>query len=179
MSSNLQWSQRLHIVGVIEQIHLVLYADHVGVKGPNDTARCCQKSVNPALGDVLVVYDLDGRSIECRGPGDIGLARRYRIDADEVRGGVVALPAVLELENCVVAMLPLLVMIALPAVLLLVNANSEVVGREKLGAFEELLTMPAPVNVRLLARAKGKRIGRRSGIEGKSAETVRGTRVER
>ena len=49
---------------------------------------------------------------------------------------MVALPAVLELENCVTALVPLLVMIALPAVLLLVNANSEVVGKEKLGAFE-------------------------------------------
>ena len=67
---------------------------------------------------------------------------------------MVALAAVLELENCVTAVVPLLVMIALPAVLLLVNAKSELVGTKKLGAFEELLTMPAPVNVRLLAGAR-------------------------
>jgi hypothetical protein len=67
---------------------------------------------------------------------------------------MVALAAVLELRNCVTAALPLLVMIALLAVLLLVNANSEVNGKEKLGAFEELLTMPAPVKVRVLAVAR-------------------------
>jgi hypothetical protein len=45
-------------------------------------------------------------------------------------------------------------MIALPAVLLLVNAKSELVGTKKLGAFEELLTMPAPTNVRVLAEVR-------------------------
>jgi hypothetical protein len=43
-------------------------------------------------------------------------------------------------------------MIALPAVLLLVNAKSELVGTKKLGAFEEL--MPAPANVRRLAEVR-------------------------
>src|SRR5262249_17699276 len=64
---------------------------------------------------------------------------------------MVALAAVLELRNCVTALVPLLVMLALPAVLLLANANSEVNGKEKVGAFDELLTMPAPVKVRVLA----------------------------
>src|SRR5262249_42057694 len=41
------------MVGVIEQVHLVLYADHVGVEGPVDTARCRQQRVKVALGDVL------------------------------------------------------------------------------------------------------------------------------
>jgi hypothetical protein len=67
---------------------------------------------------------------------------------------MVALPAVLELENCVTALLPLLVMIALPAVLLLVNDNSELEGTKKLGAFEELLTMPAPLIVREPGRGR-------------------------
>jgi len=67
---------------------------------------------------------------------------------------MLALPAVLELTNCVTETEPLFVMIALPAVLLLVNAKSELVGTKKLGAFEELLTMPAPVNVRLFAGAR-------------------------
>src|SRR5262245_44346352 len=67
---------------------------------------------------------------------------------------MVALAALLELKNCVTELLPLLVMLALPAVLLLVNANTELDGKEKLGAFEELLTMPAPVNVRLPATAR-------------------------
>src|SRR5262249_46911927 len=66
----------------------------------------------------------------------------------------VALAGVLELKNCVTAVLPPLVMIALPAVLLLVNANNELADSEKLGVFEELLTMPAPVNVRRLADAR-------------------------
>ena len=47
-------------------------------------------------------------------------------------------------------------MVAMPAVLLLVNAKSELVGTKKLGAFEELLTMPAPVNVRVLAEVRVK-----------------------
>src|SRR5262245_59376057 len=55
---------------------------------------------------------------------------------------MVALPAVLELLNCVTAAMPLLLMIALPAVLLLANVKREFVGTTKLGAFEELLTMP-------------------------------------
>src|SRR2546429_257681 len=67
----------------------------------------------------------------------------------------VALPAVLVLVNVVNP--PLLVTTAaLPAVLLLVNAKSELVGTKKLGAFEELLTMPAPVNVRVLAEVRVK-----------------------
>src|SRR5262245_28991290 len=67
---------------------------------------------------------------------------------------MVEVAAVLELKNCVAALGPLLVMIALPAVLLLVNADTEVNGKEKVGAFEELLTMPAPVKVRLLGVAR-------------------------
>jgi hypothetical protein len=78
---------QVDIVGVIEQLHLVFHANDVGVEGSDDSARCRQQGVNSALGDVTVVHDLDRRSIECRDPGDIGLARRYRIDADEVGGG--------------------------------------------------------------------------------------------
>src|SRR5215831_15952143 len=63
---------------------------------------------------------------------------------------MVALPAVLEPRKLANPPLPL-VMLALPAVLLLANAVSEVNGKEKVGAFDELLTMPAPVKVRVLA----------------------------
>src|SRR5262245_36489045 len=90
---------------------------------------------------------------------------------------MVALAAVLELKNCVTELLPLLVMIALLAVLLLVNANSEVNGKEKVGAFEELLTSAGKGQA--ARRGKTERIGRRSGIEGKSAEAVPGNWVER
>ena len=75
------------MVGVIKQLYLVLYADHVGIEGPADTACCRQQGVNLALHDVLVVDDLNGRSGKCRSPGDVGLARRRRIDVDEVGGG--------------------------------------------------------------------------------------------
>ena len=69
---------------------------------------------------------------------------------------MVALAALLELENCVTALVPLLVMIALPAVLLFVNANTEGPSTEKVGAFKELLTMPAPVIERLPANGRVK-----------------------
>jgi hypothetical protein len=75
------------MVGVIEQVDLVLYADHIGVEGPADTACGRQQGVNLALGDVLVVDDLNRRSIECRDPRNVGLARRNRVDVDEVGGG--------------------------------------------------------------------------------------------
>jgi hypothetical protein len=58
---------------------------------------------------------------------------------------MVALPAVLELRNVVTAFVPLFVMIALPAVLLFMNIKLLRTGSEKLGAFEDMLTMPAPV----------------------------------
>jgi hypothetical protein len=80
MSVVLQWSHR------IKQLYLVLYADHVGIEGPADTACCRQQGVNLALHDVLVVDDLNG-SGKCRGPGDVGLARTRRADVDQVRGG--------------------------------------------------------------------------------------------
>ena len=57
---------------------------------------------------------------------------------------MVAVPAVLELEKVVTALRPLLAITALPAVLLLLNANIDMDVRKKLGAFEELLMMPAP-----------------------------------
>ena len=41
------------MVGVIEQLYLVLYADHVGIEGPADTACCRQQGVNLALDDYL------------------------------------------------------------------------------------------------------------------------------
>ena len=75
------------MVGVIEQVHLILDANDIGIEQSINPARCGQQGINLALGDVLVVDDLDGRSIEYRDPGDIGLARRYRIDADEVGRG--------------------------------------------------------------------------------------------
>ena len=57
---------------------------------------------------------------------------------------MVAVPAVLELEKVVTALSPLLAITALPAVLLLLNANIDMDVSKKLGAFEELLMMPAP-----------------------------------
>src|SRR4029434_3956712 len=78
---------QVHIVGVIEQIDLVLDANDIGIEHSIDTARCRQQRVNVALGDVLVVHDLDRRSIERRGPGDVRLTRGGRIDVDEVGGG--------------------------------------------------------------------------------------------
>jgi hypothetical protein len=78
---------QVHIVGVIEQLYFVLYADHVGVEDPADTACCRQQGVNLALHDVPVVDDLDGRSAKRRSPRDIGQARTNRVDVDEVGGG--------------------------------------------------------------------------------------------
>ena len=62
---------------------------------------------------------------------------------------MVAVPAVLELEKVVTALMPLLAITALPAVLLLLNANIDMDVSEKLGAFEELLMMPAPTTSNL------------------------------
>ena len=63
---------------------------------------------------------------------------------------MVALPAVLELKKFVTAEKPpaLLVMTALPAVLLLVNDSVDTGPTKKFGAFEEVLTMPAPAMVK-------------------------------
>jgi hypothetical protein len=60
---------------------------------------------------------------------------------------MVALPAVLELLK---ALEPLVVIVALPAVLVLLNVRPLLLMI--LGAFEELLTMPAPLNVRVDVR---------------------------
>src|SRR5262249_34151027 len=67
---------------------------------------------------------------------------------------MVALAAVLELKNCVTELVPLLVMIALPAVLLVGHVYAGVNAEEKVGACEKFLTMPAPVKVRLLGVAR-------------------------
>jgi len=68
---------------------------------------------------------------------------------------MVAVPAVLELKKVVFAeKRPVLVMAAFPAVLPLGNDNREMVFRRKLGALEEALLMPAPVNIRVLDAAK-------------------------
>src|SRR5262249_12211510 len=75
------------VVGVIEQVHLILDVNDIGTEQSIDAARCGQQRVNLALGDVLVVDDLDGRSIEYRDPRNVGLARRGRVDVDEVGGG--------------------------------------------------------------------------------------------
>jgi len=63
---------------------------------------------------------------------------------------MVALPAVLELKKLVTAEKPpaLLVMTALPAVLLLVNDSVDMGPTKKFGAFEDVLTMPAPAMVK-------------------------------
>lgn len=68
---------------------------------------------------------------------------------------MLAFPAVLELKKVVFGEKgPVLVMTVFPAVLLLVNDNREMVFRRKLGAFEDALLMPAPVNIRVLDAAK-------------------------
>jgi hypothetical protein len=58
---------------------------------------------------------------------------------------IVALPAELAPEKFTLP--PVLVMTALPAVLLLTNPKFEAASTINAGALEELLMMPAPVNV--------------------------------
>jgi hypothetical protein len=92
---------------------------------------------------------------------------------------MVALAAVLELKNCVTELVPLLVMIALPAVLLLGERQCRS-GWQRKGRCVRGVVDDAGAGKGQGARCgKTERIGRRPGVEGKSAEAVHGTRVER